>query len=205
MPTQTMKPFRRVGVGDQYICFHGEPAQNGSLTFEEDVFKLETVASIETTEERSSERVYASNKIYDTDVSVDPPMISVENAAFPALVLARMRGNTVQGGFVKHSTFDEGASFAHGVVFPKKGGQLQFVWYPYCKMASNTDAAQTKDASGPNSQNRTVEIQAYPFNDAGDYKIEYDYELLATGATPVTEAAFFAAPLLDMQIPSGGD
>lgn len=196
MAIQTLKPYRRVGVGAQYVCFHGEPEEDGTPTFEATVDKLKTVSTIETTEERSAQKVFASNEEYDTDVSSEPPTIAVDNVAFPPLDLARMRGNSVSGGYITHSTFDEGEHFAYGVVFPKKSGKFTFVWYPKCKMVSNSDSAQTKDSSSPNSQARKIEIQTFTFNENGNYKIEYDYELLAAGVPPVTEAEFFATPLL---------
>lgn len=189
-------PLRRVGVGAQYICFHGEPRQDGTITFEPTVQKLKTVTSIEISEERSATKVFGSNEEYDTDVVSQPPTMAVENLAFPPLTLARMRGNKVSGAYVTHSTFDDGEYFAYGVTFPKRSGKNTFVWYPKCKLVSNNDSAKTKDTSGPNSQGRSTEIQAYTFNEAGEYKVEYDSELLGTSATAVTEDEFFATPLL---------
>lgn len=193
---KNQKPFRRVGVGSQYICFQDTEVPGTDLSFEDDVYRLKTIASVETTEERTANPVYGSNEEYDTDIISEPPRIAVDNLAFPPAILARMRGNKVEDGFVVHSTFDEGEMFAYGVVFPKKGGKYQFVWYPKCKMVSISDSAQTKDAGGPNTQNRKVEIQASTFNDDGDFKVEYDYELLGSDDTPKTEEQFFAKPLL---------
>lgn len=197
MAITPIKPFRRVGVGAQYVCFF-DPEQTGLTTaYESGVTKCKTVQSIETNEERSTEPVYASNEEYDVDTVSTPPKLSVENVAFPPSVLARMRGNNVSGAFVVHSIFDDGEYFAHGVVYPKKGGHKKYVWYPKCKLTSNSDSAQTKDGGGSNSQNTKTEIQTFSFNNSGDYKVEYDTELLTGAATVMTEEEFFAQPITE--------
>ena len=196
MAFENLKPVRNVGVGAQYQCFHDKPGEDGSLKFETTVSRLKTVASIETNEERSTTPVYASNEEYDVDVVNSPPTLAIENVAYPPSALARMRGNKVTNGFVEHSTYDDGEYFAHGVVYPKRGGHKKFVWYPKCRLVSSTNAAKTKDNGGSNSENKKLEIQSFAFNENGNYCIEYDTELLANGTTPVTEEAFFAKPLL---------
>ena len=51
--------------------------------------------------------------------------------------------------------------------------------------------------SGPNTQNRSVEIQSFTFDDKGSYKVEYDTELLSGDTDPqITEEKFFEKPLL---------
>ncbi len=199
MPITTQKPMRRVGVGAMYICFHDEnQGEDGVLKFEGDVTRLKTVASIQTTEEGSTDSVYGSNEVYDTDASPTPPTLAVEALAFPPAVLAKMRGNKVTGGFVTHNTYDEGRGFAFGIAYPKKNGKMRFVWHPNCKLTSITDAAQTKDSKGPNTQNPEATIQTKVFNDAGDFQIDYDTELLSAeeAGSAVKEDAFFAKPLL---------
>lgn len=196
MAINNVKPMRRVGVGAQYLCFHTEPGEGGVLNFETDVSKMKTVASIETSEESSTEPVYGSNEVYETDVSNEPPTLAVESLAFPPLLLARMRGNKVKDGFITRNTYDEGEYFAYGVTYPKKSGKVKYVWYPKCKLVSMTDAAQTKDKSGQNTQNPKATIQVETFNDAGDFQIEYDTELLSDGATAITEDKFYEKPLL---------
>lgn len=196
MAINNVKPMRRVGVGAQYLCFHTEPGEGGVLNFETDVSKMKTVASIETSEESSTEPVYGSNEVYETDVSNEPPTLAVESLAFPPLLLARMRGNKVKDGFITRNTYDEGEYFAYGVTYPKKSGKVKYVWYPKCKLVSMTDAAQTKDKSGSNTQNPKATIQVETFNDAGDFQIEYDTELLADDATAITEDKFYEKPLL---------
>lgn len=205
MAIKTEKPMRRVGVGAMYICFHAEEqGDDGVLKFEEDVIRLKTVAAIETTEEGSTDSVYGSNEIYDTDANPTPPTLAVEALAFPPDVLAKMRGNKISGGFVTHNTYDEARGFAYGIVYPKKNGQTRFVWHPNCKLTAITDAAQTKDSGGPNTQNPEATIQTNVFNDAGDFQIDYDTELLSKEEmqSAVKEEAFFAKPLLTPAVAS---
>ena len=84
------KPMRRVGVGAQYICFWEKEQTDNQIAFAANVTKLKTVASIQTTEERSESKVFGSNEVYDVDTSVTPPKMTVENLAFPPIVLATM-------------------------------------------------------------------------------------------------------------------
>ena len=73
------KPMRRVGVGAQYICFWEKEQTDNQIAFAANVTKLKTVASIQTTEERSESKVFGSNEVYDVDTSVTPPKMTVEN------------------------------------------------------------------------------------------------------------------------------
>ncbi len=186
-------PMRSVGVGSLYQNFFSTVTPG---TYEAEVFYSDVVATIKTSEERSSESVYGSNKIYEEDIVASPAMLEIEVLAYPPLNVARMRGNVVAGGFVTHNRYDEGEYFAQGVVYPKRGGHLKYVWYPKCRLVDTNKESQTKNDGGNNSQNRTLSIQTYEYNDAGDWQIEYDTELLAAGVTPMTEAQFFAAVLV---------
>lgn len=191
---KTQKPLRAVGVGAQYNCFtsNGPEAVNG---YEPEVTKLNTVTSIDTTESRTVTPVYASNMIYDEDVTSQAPALAIANVAFPPRIIARMKGQRVEGGFVIGSTDDVGEYFAHGVVYPKRSGHVRFVWYPHCLLVDANSSAQTATQDSSNAQDQTINIQAYPFNEEGEYKVEYDTELLDVDTTPMTEAEFFAAVL----------
>lgn len=193
MPT-VKNGFRRVGVGAQYICFADGEQQSG---YESAVTKMENVASIQTTEGRISETVYGSNKVFEEETAQNPPSMVVANRAFPADILHRMNGHTVSGAWVTHNNRDEGEYFAYGIVFPKRNGKDTYIWYPKCKLtaASADRDGNTKDANGINAAEPSLTIRAFEFNDAGDYEVEYDCELVTEGNTPITEAAFFAAPL----------
>lgn len=192
MSTNTKKPFRRVSVGAQYMCF-GDPTDN--IPFEADVIKNETVTSIETTEGGSSTNVYASGKIYDVDKAGQAPTLKVENVAFDPVDLARAKGQRRAGAFTVSGQFDEGEHFAYGIVYRKKGGHYRFVWYPRCTLTESTDSAKTMDDNGPSSDNPQSTIQTLPFDDAGEYRIAYDTDMVLEGETPLTEAEFFESVL----------
>lgn len=120
------KPMRRVGVGAQYICFWEKEQTDNQIAFAANVTKLKTVASIQTTEERSESKVFGSNEVYDVDTSVTPPKMTVENLAFPPIVLATMRGNEIKNGFVVHSTYDEPGLFCLWCCVPEEVRKDEF-------------------------------------------------------------------------------
>lgn len=74
------KPMRRVGVGAQYICFWEKEQTDNQIAFAANVTKLKTVASIQTTEERSESKVFGSNEVYDVDTSAQRAFIYPEAA-----------------------------------------------------------------------------------------------------------------------------
>ena len=195
MSAKTKKPFRRVGVGAQYQCF-GDPLNN--IPYDEEIIKNETVTSIETTEGGGTTNVYASNKVYDVDKSREAPSMSVENVAFDPEDLARAKGERRQGAFIVSNQNDEPAHFAYGIVFPKRGGHFRFVWYPRCVLTEVSDAAQTMDDSGPNTQNPQSTIQTLPFNSAGDFRIMYETDMVAAGKPVMTEEEFFKEVLTEI-------
>lgn len=207
MAITTKAPMRSVGVGAQYICMStGFAAETGVPTYATDITKLNTVTKIDTTETRSMTKVHASNRVYDEDVVILPPTHAVENVAFPPATLAAMKGITPANGFEMPSTYDVAGYFAHGIVYPKKNGHFRYVWYPLCKLVDANNSAQTADDSGPQAQPRTVNIQTYTFDDEGHWEVAYDTEYLGESDTPVTEAEFFAAPLLaPITPPAGGE
>ncbi len=201
MAIKSNKPFRNVGVGAMYYCF---ATAIDPLAYETDVHKAATVASIGTTENSTSENVWASNAIYDKTESTTGIDLSVEVVAFAAPHRAKMKGHTVTRGFLVKNSYDEGAYFGFGVVYPKKNGNAKYVWYPKCRLTEANEEAQTKNDDGDNAQNKTLVIQAMPFNNDGDYEIEYDTELLAEGDDTYTEDEFFAAVLLEVPPVEGG-
>lgn len=191
------KPPRRVGVGSMYLCFvDKETSSDNNLVFEEEVERLKSLVSITVEDNSETENTWGSNEIYEADTNNSAPTLTVEALAFTALQKARMKGMKVDGGYVTGSTYDDGEYFAYGVVYPKRNGHFTYVWYPKCKAVSFSDEANTRDDDGINSQSPQVEIQTFQFNDNGQYKLEYDTELLTDSAARVTEAQFFAKPLL---------
>lgn len=183
------KPFRNVGIGNLYYAFAKDIEK---LMYETTINKAPTLKSIGTTENSKSENLYASNAIYDTDSSVSDIQLSISVIAFSPLHRARMKGHKINNGFIIKNVNDEGEYFAIGVVYPKKSGHYTFEWYPKCKLTEATKDAQTKDDGGINSQDKTLTITAMSYNDAGDYSVEYDTELLEEGTLAMTEEEFFS-------------
>lgn len=183
------KPFRNVGVGNLYLCFAKDI---DNLDYEEIIYKLPTLKSIGTTENSNAEEAWASNAVYDVDTSTSGIELSVSVIAFSPLHRARMKGHKVKKGFIVKNTNDEGEYFAFGVVYPKKSGHYTYEWYPKCKLSEATKDAQTKDKDGINSQDKSLTINAAIFNDAGDYGVEYDTELLEDRDVALTEEQFFS-------------
>lgn len=196
MAITTKRPPRKESVGAQYICFNtmGESGE-WTETFDTEVEKTETVKSVKVTENSESADVYASGKVYDTDNSSGPTNIEVEVIAFDTDTLAKMRGDKVgtNGSIIKGGN---GARpfFAYGKVVKLKGGKVRYEWYPKCKLAENTDEAQTKEDKS-SEQNDTITINAYAFEEDGGKSFCVDTSSKKSPAG-LTEEKFFEKPLL---------
>lgn len=194
MSITSKKPPIKETVGAQYICFSTAKEEwNG--TFEAEVEKTETVKSVKVTENGESTSVYASGKVYDTDETVSGVDIEVENIAFVTETLAKMRGDVVdEGGLVLSGGKGIRPYFAYGKVVIMRGGKVRYEWYPKCKLAENSDNANTSEEKF-SEQTDTVTIKAYPFNDAGNVKAMVD-STMASFPVGLTEDKFFAKPIL---------
>ena len=188
------KPPIKETVGAQYICF-ATAKEDWDGTFDEEIEKTETVKSVKVTENGESVSAYASGKIYDTDETVSGVDIEVENIAFVAETLAKMRGDIVdEGGLVLSGGKGIRPYFAYGKVVIMRGGKARYEWYPKCKLAENSDNANTSEEKF-SEQTDTVTIKAYPFNDNGDIKAMVD-STMASFPVGLTEEKFFAKPIL---------
>lgn len=194
MSITSKKPPIKETVGAQYICFSTAKEEwNG--TFEAEVEKTETVKSVKVTENGESTSVYASGKVYDTDETVSGVDIEVENIAFVTETLAKMRGDVVdEGGLILSGGKGIRPYFAYGKVVIMRGGKVRYEWYPKCKLAENSDNANTSEEKF-SEQTDTVTIKAYPFNDAGNVKAMVDSTMTSFPAG-LTEDKFFAKPIL---------
>lgn len=188
------KPPIKETVGAQYICF-ATAKKDWDGTFDEEVEKTETVKSVKVTENGESTSVYASGKVYDTDETVSGVDIEVENIAFVTETLAKMRGDVVdEGGLVLSGGKGIRPYFAYGKVVIMRGGKVRYEWYPKCKLAENSDNANTSEEKF-SEQTDTVTIKAYPFNDAGNVKAMVD-STMASFPAGLTEDKFFTKPIL---------
>ena len=191
MAITTKRPPRKETVGAQYICFN-TMGENGEWTetFDAEVEKTATVKSVKVTENSESADVYASGEVYDTDNTSGATNIEVEVVAFDPDTLAKMRGDKVgtNGSIIKGGN---GARpfFAYGKV-----GKVRYEWYPKCKLAENTDEAQTREDKS-SEQNDTITINAYAFEADGGKCFCVDTSSKKSPAG-LTEDKFFTKPLL---------
>ncbi|MFA6718333.1 MAG: major tail protein [Prevotella sp.] len=187
------KPSIVITVGAQYICLD-TPDKDGSWTdkYAEEVTKLPTVVSAEVKDTTDSYDAYSSGNVYDTDTDVLSEEISVENIAFPAQLVAKLRGDTVDSGIIMSGGLRTRPWFAYGIPIINKDGSKLLRWYPKCKLTDNDDKTETSEDKHKD-QNKTLTIKAYQFNDAADIKVEMDTSDEA--AKMVTEDTFFAVPL----------
>ena len=124
--------------------------------------------------------------------------IEVETLAFVAETLARMRGDVAdEGGLVLSGGKGIRPYFAYGKVVIMRGGKVRFEWYPKCKLAENSDNANTREEKF-SEQTDTITIKAYPFNDNGDIKAMVD-STMTSFPEGLTEEKFFAKPILNKE------
>ena len=189
------KPPVKVTAGAQYICFNTMNADNEwTEDFETTVLQLPTVVNVAVTDNTDAYDAYASGQIYDTDTVVTSKSIAVTNIAFGDALLAKMRGDDVDGGIVLGGGRKAiRPYFAYGIVVVRKDGSLDLRWYPKCKLTENSDSAATS-TDAHQDQNDTITIKAFSFDD--DEHQEVRVLTGEEGYSGITEAAFFAAPIL---------
>ena len=186
------KPSTKYTVGAQYICFN-ESADWDAEAFESDVLKLPTVVDIDVADNSNSYESYASGAVYESDTIVTYKEISVTQLAFDEATIAKMKGDTIDGGIIMSGGIKTRPFFAYGVPIIKKDRTMDMRWYPKCKLVDNSDAAATSTDSH-SDQTDSLTIRAYGFDDTQNQEVKV---LTAeTANAGITEAAFFAAPVL---------
>ena len=178
-------------VGALRYCFNVPDANNGyTSNYEDEIITTKIAKSVKVTENGDTVPVYASGEVYDDVTDVTSIENEVEAVAFPADDLAKMRGDTVTtAGLIIKGGSNDRPYFAFGKTVKMRGGKERFVWYPKCKLLSNTDDINTKEDSF-SEQNDTVIIKAYPFNETGGCSIEMDTSVKTVDG--VTEDKFFS-------------
>ena len=186
------KPSTKYTVGAQYICFNTDPAWD-SGDFESDVLKLPTVTNIDVKDNSDSYDSYASGAVYESDTIVTYKEISVTQLAFDDTTIAKMKGDTVDTGIILSGGVKSRPFFAYGVPIIRKDKTMDLRWFPKCKLVDNSDATATSTDSH-SDQTDTLTIRAYGFDNDQNQEVK-----ILTGETAnagITEAAFFAAPVL---------
>lgn len=186
------RPSTKYTVGAQYICFNEDPEWDSS-EFETDVIKLPTVVDVTVADNSDSYQSYASGEVYESDTIVTYKELSVTQLAFDDKTIARMKGDTVDEGIIMSGGVKTRPYFAYGVPIIKKDGTRDMRWYPKCKLVDNSDATATSTDSH-SDQTDSLTIRAYGFDATQNQEVKV---LTAeTANAGITEAAFFAAPVL---------
>lgn len=186
------RPSTKYTVGAQYICFNEDPEWDAS-EFETDVIKLPTVVDVTAADNSDSYQSYASGEVYESDTIVTHKELSVTQLAFDEKTIARMKGDTVDEGIIMSGGVKTRPYFAYGLPIIKKDGTMDMRWYPKCKLVDNSDATATSTDSH-SDQTDSLTIRAYGFDATQNQEVKV---LTAeTANAGITEAAFFAAPVL---------
>ena len=186
------RPSTKYTVGAQYICFNEDPEWDAS-EFETDVIKLPTVVNVTVADNSDSYQSYASGEVYESDTIVTYKELSVTQLAFDEKTIARMKGDTVDEGIIMSGGVKTRPYFAYGLPIIKKDGTMDMRWYPKCKLVDNSDATATSTDSH-SDQTDSLTIRAYGFDATQNQEVKV---LTAeTANAGITEAAFFAAPVL---------
>ena len=186
------RPSTKYTVGAQYICFNEDPEWDPS-EFETDVIKMPTVTNVDIKDNSDSYQSYASGEVYESDTIVTYKEISVTTLTFDEDTIARMKGDTVDSGIIMSGGIKTRPYFAYGVPIIKKDRTMDMRWFPKCKLVDNSDATATSTDSH-SDQTDSMTIRAYGFDATQNQEIKV---LTAeTANAGITEAAFFAAPVL---------
>lgn len=186
------RPSTKYTVGAQYICFNTDPKWTAE-TFDTDVTKLPTVVDIDVADNSDSYESYASGAVYESDTIVTYKEISVTQLAFDEATIAKMKGDTNDEGIIMSGGVKTRPFFAYGVPIIKKDRTMDMRWYPKCKLVDNSDATATSTDSH-SDQTDSLTIRAYGFD--ADQNQEVKVLTGETANAGITEAAFFAAPVL---------
>ena len=186
------RPSTKYTVGAQYICFNSDPAWDAG-DYDSDVLKLPTVVDIDVADNSDSYESYASGAVYESDTIVTYKEISVTQLAFDEATIAKMKGDAVDQGIIMSGGIKTRPFFAYGVPIIKKDKTMDMRWYPKCKLVDNSDATTTSTDSH-SDQTDSLTIRAYGFD--ADQNQEVKVLTAETANAGITEAAFFAAPVL---------
>lgn len=193
MGITTRKPPMKETVGAQYLCF-AEDGGDGEFdgTYEANVEKTEVVKQVKVTENSDTDDTWASGKVYDSDTTCTSIDIETEVVAFPDDTLARMKGDTVEGGLALSGGNGIRPFFAYGKVVKLRRGGYRYEWYPKCKLTENSDDIATSEEKS-SDQTDTIKIRAYPFDENGNIVARV---FSASAQEGLTEDKFFMKPVL---------
>ncbi len=194
MSIENKRPMIKETVGALYCAFN-TPTENGEFDIKnyEETKRRDVVKQIGTTENAESAVVRASGGDYVTASQTSSVEQSVEVVAFDSDVLARMRGDQIGKYLIKSGASSQRPYFAFGKVVKKLGGVVEYVWYPKCQLAENTDDIATSEDSF-SEQNDTLTIKALSFDDIGTKSVRISSEMQSF-PKGLTEEMFFEKPI----------
>ena len=188
------KPMLKETVGALYLAFN-TPDEHGDfdLSTYEETIKSEVVKSIDTNDNGESTVVRASGKEYMAFSQSTSVENDVEVVAFDAEDRARMRNDDIGRYIIKSGRSGVRPFFAFGKVVKKTNENVEYVWYPKCQLAEDTDNIATSEESF-SEQNDTLKIKAYAFDKAGNKSVRVNTEM-SNFPAGLTEEMFFTKPI----------
>ncbi len=190
MSIETKRPMIKETVGALYYAFN-KMLENGEFDIENynTTVKSEVVKQIGTNENSNSTVVKASGKDYVTASQTSNVEQAVEVIAFDPEDIAKARGDKIGKYGVKSGAPTQRPYFAFGKVKKMLGGAVEYVWYPKCQLAENTDDIGTSEDTF-SEQNDTLTIRAYSYDKEGNksYRINSEMKNFPVG---ITEELFF--------------
>lgn len=190
MAIETKRPMIKETVGALYYAFN-KMLENGEFDIEnyDTTIKSEVVKQIGTNEDSENTVVKASGKDYVTASQTSNIEQAVEVIAFDPEDIAKARGDKIGKYGVKSGAPVQKPYFAFGKVKKMLGGEVEYVWYPKCQLAGNTDDIATSEDNF-SEQNDTLTINAYSYDKEGNksYRINSGMKNFPAG---ITEELFF--------------
>lgn len=187
--TDTTKRWIRTAGGTYFDFFTN--SDYTSPVYEATVYKTQDVKSVGIAPKVVEKIISGSGRVRDHLILKMGFDISVEMNQISPTVANKAEGVTAADGYVVHKTTTEGTEFAFGVVFSLRGGYYVYMWFPRCRLIPPEVNAETETDSDIPDPGLTYTIKALPLDN--DVTCVAYYTESASG-TPVTEAAFFAAP-----------
>ena len=199
------KPKLIETVGALYYCFLKAETDADNITsegYEEEIVKSPVIKNVSVEPEEETAVVRASGENYDEVSQTSSVGLEFELVAFDPADLAKAKGETVdEGGLISGGAANERPYIAIGYPVKKRGGGVQFKWYPKCKITEHNEEVATSEESY-SEQNPTVNLSAYAFNEKGEKFVYVDSE---TENFPkgMTEDLFFSKVIITKEDLSG--
>ena len=162
--------------------------------YEATVYREDNIKSISISPKIIEKIINGSGAIRDRLILKKGVDIGISANLISSTVMNKAEGVTAEDGFVVYKTTTEGTAFAYGTVFKRRDGSYTYFWWPLCRMQPPEMGAETEtDAEIPDPEvAHTINAMALD-NEVWCVK----YNTADASGTPLTEAAFFAAPYTD--------